>query len=119
MRKGFTELPGFTRWIVAFMSDIEYARLQYTLMENPDIGSVMPGCGGMRKVRVGDVARGLGKRGGARVVYLHVPEVDRIILVAGYEKTRKADLSADEKRQLQVLARQLKDEVIEWARRRK
>ena len=48
--------------------------LQRELMNDPESGAVMPGCGGLRKIRIADPGRGKGKRGGARVIYLHVPE---------------------------------------------
>lgn len=118
MKKGFTELPAFTRWITDFMPDTDYADFQLLLMTDPAKGDVMPGCGGLRKVRVGDARRGKGTRGGARVVYLHVPEVNRIVLVVGYSKDLKSDLSTDEKRALKVLVDQLRREEIEWAQRK-
>ena len=41
----------------------------------------MPGCGGLRKVRIADPRRGKGKRGGIRVIYLHVPEASVVYLM--------------------------------------
>ncbi len=45
----------------------ERSKLADFLATNPHFGDVIPGCGGVRKLRWG--ARGLGKRGGARVIY--------------------------------------------------
>jgi hypothetical protein len=68
----------------------------------------MPGCGGLRKIRIGDPRRGKGKRGGARVIYLHVAEVSLIYLVTVYGKDQKDDLSAEDKRAYSELARSVK-----------
>jgi hypothetical protein len=59
-----------------------------------------------------DPKRGKGKRGGARVVYLHVPEENRFYMLDVYGKDVKEDLSPDEKRRLRELAEQLKEEAI-------
>lgn len=118
MKKGFTELPAFTRWVTEFLSDGVYADLQLELMTHPTKGEVMPGCGGLRKLRVGDARRGKGKRGGARVIYLHVEEVNRIIFVVGYSKEVKSDLTPEEKHELKQLADELKAEEIRWARKK-
>jgi hypothetical protein len=73
MKKLFIETTGFTREVIARLDDRTYAEFQTRLMANPDEGEVMPGCGGLRKIRLADPKRQKGKRGGSRVIYLHVP----------------------------------------------
>lgn len=80
-------------------------------METPNSGDVMPGCGGLRKIRIANPTRGKGKRGGARVIYLHVPAARRFYLLDVYGKDEKDDLSANEKKALRLLAETLKREV--------
>ena len=63
----FVEAPLFTKLVGEYLADREYAALQQALSENPELGDVIPGSGGVRKVRWG--TRGRGKRGGVRVVY--------------------------------------------------
>jgi hypothetical protein len=46
--------------------------LSISSMENPEMGDVMPGTGGFRKVRWEDARRGKGKRGGLRVMYYYL-----------------------------------------------
>ena len=41
----------FTRQVQALLTDEEYRRLQRTLILHPDSGVVIPGSGGLRKVR--------------------------------------------------------------------
>jgi mRNA-degrading endonuclease RelE of RelBE toxin-antitoxin system len=63
----FVETRMFTRLVQELLSDDEYRELQTTLMENPEVGSVIPGSGGVRKIRW--AAPGRGKRGGYRIIY--------------------------------------------------
>lgn len=61
------ETPIFTKQLLSNLSDEEYRLFQATLLERPDVGKVIPGGGGLRKVRWG--LEGRGKSGGARVIY--------------------------------------------------
>ena len=77
----------------------------------------MPGCGGLRKLRIRDRKRQKGKRGGARIIYLQVPEVGQFLMLDVYGKHEKDDLTSTEKRSLRELAREYRRQVIETARR--
>ncbi len=70
MKAVFIESTEFSKWTVKFLPDERYAKLQQELMEKPDRGDGMPGCGGLRKIRAADAKRGKGRRGGVRVIYL-------------------------------------------------
>lgn len=111
MKALFVETESFTEWVADRMSDDALAELQQELMRNPDAGDVMPGCGGLRKVRVPDPGRGKGKRGGLRVVYLYLPEVKRFFLVAAFGKNEKEDLTPQEKRAFTRVAQAIRDEI--------
>jgi hypothetical protein len=111
MKATFVETTGFTESIVDLLSDQAYGRLQQRLMEKPDSGDVVPGCGGLRKLRTADPTRRKGKRGGARVIYLYVAAVKRFYMLDLYDKDEKDDLSPGEKKQLRRLAEQLKREA--------
>jgi hypothetical protein len=63
MKLVFLETPVFTRLLGDYLTDESYRELQRALMENPEMGDVMPGTGGFRKVRWEDARRGKGKRG--------------------------------------------------------
>jgi hypothetical protein len=65
----FVELPPFERHRADYLDDDAFQRLQVLLMLNPDTGDVIPGTGGLRKLRFADERRGKGKRGGLRVIY--------------------------------------------------
>jgi hypothetical protein len=73
---------------------------------NPEAGDVIPETGGVRKVRWGSA--GVGKRGGARVIYFYYDDTRPLYLLLVYAKARKEDLSAGEKRAVRKLAAMLK-----------
>jgi hypothetical protein len=80
-------------------------------MNNPDRGDVMPGCGGLRKLRVSDPGRGKGKRSGARIIYLYVLEAKRFYMLDVYGKDEKDDLSTAEKKFLSQLADEVRSQA--------
>ena len=51
---------------------------------------------------------GIGKSGGARVIYLHIKELQTIILVTLYAKAKKSNLSRAEENELRLLAAQIR-----------
>lgn len=86
----FRETSIFTRRVMALLSDDEYAVLQKFLCEKPDAGTVIPGTGGIRKLRW--AGSGRGKRGGVRVIYYHwVPE-SILYMLSAYAKNEMPDL---------------------------
>jgi hypothetical protein len=74
----FVEAPKFTELMTELWSDAEFAAFQQFLARRPESGDVIPGLGGLRKVRW--AAKGQGKRSGARVIYLHLPRTGMIYL---------------------------------------
>jgi hypothetical protein len=118
--KTFVETRAFTARAKGRLTDEMLRALQNELMADPEKGAVMRGCGGLRKIRAGAGLRGKGKRGGTRVIYLSIPEAERIDLLTVYGKDEKDDLSAAEKSALRKLAAELCTEAIAaFARRSK
>jgi hypothetical protein len=111
MKKAFVETREFTEWVKLYLSDEALSDLQRELLDDPETGAVMPGCGGLRKMRVPDPRRGKGKRGGARVIYLHIAEADQIHLITVYGKDQKDDLSAEDKVRYRRLVQILKGQA--------
>ena len=68
---------------------------------NPDAGDFMPGTGGVRKIRW--ARRGVGKRGGVRVVYYYHNESMPLFLLSLYSKSEKSDLRPKEKKAIRGL----------------
>jgi len=67
----FIEAPAFTRHIPDYLDADEYQSLQNALVANPNLGDLMQGTGGFRKVRWADARRRKGRRGGLRIIYFH------------------------------------------------
>ena len=85
----FVESTAFTAKVQTVDGGEEALRvLQILLAEHPETGKVITGTGGFRKVRMA-IGHG-GKSGGARVVYLFLPELPCIVFVLLYTK-READ----------------------------
>ena len=80
----FIESPTFSKLVYDYLNDDEYAALQWTLAVNPETGKVIPGSGGLRKIRWS--AKGQGKRGGTRIIYYVHKENGEIWLITIYAK---------------------------------
>ena len=100
MKLVFKETPLFTRLLADYLTDDAYRHLQQALMETPELGDVMPGTGGFRKLRWQDSRRGKGKRGGLRVIYYYLTADNQIWFFTLYDKDEAADLTPEEKRGL-------------------
>ena len=75
---------------------------------HPEIGDVIPGTGGVRKIRW--ARRGIGKRGGVRVVYYYHNESMPLFLLSLYSKSEKGDLRPREKRAIRGVAEGLRED---------
>ena len=80
----FVETQLFTRLVAEYLNDDDYTALQSTLIRNPDAGTVIPGSGGIRKLRW--AASGRGKRGGYRVIYYLRRAEEQIWMLTIYPK---------------------------------
>ena len=94
----FIEAPKFTELIQSHLNDEEYAALQWLLLERPDAGDIVPGSGGVRKIRWG--LRGKGKRGGIRVIYYWKTADDEIWLLTLYAKNAQENIPAQVLKQI-------------------
>ncbi len=80
------ETEVFLRAAAQVWSDSERIAFIDWLAANPDAGDVIPGSGGCRKVRW--ARSGMGKRGGARVIYFNRLECGEIWLLMVYVKAK-------------------------------
>ncbi len=104
----FVETTVFTKRLLKIADDEAYRRLQLELAANPEKGPVIQGTGGLRKVRM--PARGKGKSGGARVIYLDLAQHRVIYLVYVYDKGEADDLSPAQRKELKAIAEAIKAE---------
>ena len=80
------ETPIFQRMVQGVMDEIERTEFISFISSNPFAGDVIPGAGDLRKVRWSRA--GMGKRGGARVIYFNRPACGEVVLVATYAKSK-------------------------------
>ncbi|WP_245801131.1 type II toxin-antitoxin system RelE/ParE family toxin [Pollutimonas bauzanensis] len=104
MAMEFIETPIFTDQILKLLDDDGYAKFQQELAANPAIGDLIPGGGGIRKLRVR--RPGTGKRGGLRVIYYWITADDQILLLLAYAKAKQGNLTPA---QVEVLRELVKD----------
>ena len=101
----FIETPIFTKLVIDLISDDEYRKLQLALVLRPEAGKIIPGSGGLRKIRW--KSGGSGKRGGLRLIYFwDVPE-DRIYMLIIYKKAKQKDLNPNQLKILRNLVKEL------------
>jgi len=94
----FIETRLFTRLVQEYLDDDEYRELQKVLMDNPETGNIIPGSGGLRKVRWR--APGRGKRGGYRVIYYARLKQGVILMLTMYPKNVAENIPAHVFRQI-------------------
>jgi mRNA-degrading endonuclease RelE of RelBE toxin-antitoxin system len=95
------ETAVFTGQVLDLMSDDEYAKMQTGLARRPHAGLVIPGTGGLRKLRWSGSGRG--KRGGTRIIYYWAVSKDQILMLFMYRKTERDDLKTDQLRTLKTI----------------
>jgi len=103
MKAVFVELPAFERNRQEYLDDDAFQSLQGLLMLNPEAGDVIPGAGGLRKMRFADQRRGKGKRGGLRVIYYWWDAGSQFWLFTIYAKDEMSDLTAPQRKALKEM----------------
>ena len=88
----FIETKLFSRLIGQYLADDDYALLQEALARSPERGSLVPGAGGVRKLRWGRAGRG--KRGGIRVIYYVRTHEGIIWMLTVYAKSEEQTIPA-------------------------
>jgi hypothetical protein len=102
----FVETFLFSRQLLEQLPDDDYRSLQLALALRPEQGALIPGSGGLRKLRW--ALREKGKRGGLRIIYYWDPAEDVIYLIYLYPKNQQANLTPD---QLKILRRTIEEDL--------
>ena len=98
MQFTFVQLGAFiTRWKEYDLTDDDLQALETELARQPEVGAVMVGTGGLRKMRFAPPSRHTGKRGGFRVGYVYYRAASTIYLFVLFSKTEQANLTSAEK----------------------
>ena len=88
----FVEAPHFTKLLPDYLTDDGYSALQWALLLHPESGDVVPGSGGVRKLRW--AGSGRGKRGGFRVIYYWRKHAGEIWMLTIYAKAKQENAPA-------------------------
>jgi len=99
----FLETSVFTRQIAELLEDRDYASLQGALVIDPEAGDLIPGSGGLRKIRWNEARRGKGKRGGVRIIYYWYSKGEVIYMLLAYSKGQSDNLTSVQTRKLKQL----------------
>ena len=109
MTRTFIRMPEFEKQCKHIgLNEYDVMEIENSLLENPAIGSIMQGTGGLRKFRI--PLQSKGKRGGARVIYVDFNYYRKIYLITAYAKNELDNLSQAERNELKNLVRILKSE---------
>jgi hypothetical protein len=92
------ETPSYLADAERLFSPDERKAIVDRLAADPSCGVIIPGSGGIRKVRFGFGGRG--KSGGARIIYLFSGKSLPVFVLAVFAKNEKANLSAAERNSL-------------------
>ncbi len=84
------ETPSFAKLSSEYWDEAERMEFIVWLASDPTVGPVVPGTGGVRKVRWS--RSGSGKRGGVRVIYYNRTEFGEIWLLLIYAKSVKENI---------------------------
>jgi hypothetical protein len=98
----FIETKLFSRLVADYLNEEDYAQLQNALIKDPKAGDLIPGSGGVRKLRWRVAGRG--KRGGIRVIYYARLRQGQIWMLTLYAKNVMENISAK-------VLRQIKEEI--------
>ncbi|MEW8063762.1 MAG: type II toxin-antitoxin system RelE/ParE family toxin, partial [Candidatus Thiodiazotropha sp.] len=87
--------------IKELLDDDVYRALQEALVNRPDLGDLIKGSGGLRKVRWN--LKGTGKSGGVRVIYYWVVDDHHIRMLYVYPKGKQDNLTQEQVAQLKAI----------------
>jgi hypothetical protein len=88
MRATFVELSSFQKYRADYLTDDEYRLLQEEMLANPEMGDLIKGTGGLRKLRFADKRGNKGKRGGLRVIYYYWVGGTQFLLAAASNSSK-------------------------------
>ena len=95
-------------WKAMGLSEDDLKKLEEILLKNPQLGDVIEGTGGARKMRIQIENRG--KSGGGRVIYVDVFEKEKLYFLLAYPKNVQDSLTPDQKKQVRKLVEAIKKE---------
>jgi len=110
MRRTFFQTRIFSKKLDSRGGDALLRRIEEEILKNPAAGATVAGTGGVRKLRIADPARGKGKRGGYRVLFLDLPGRHETFPIAFHGKDEADDLSSEGQRSIAQMVAAIKAE---------
>jgi len=94
----FVYLAPYERFAKHEIPDEVERAFEAEIVQDPEVGRLVPGLGGVRKVRV--ALPGRGKRGGARFLYFVRVARERVYVLTAYAKNVQSDLTLDQRKRI-------------------
>ncbi len=106
----FIQLGSFEAdWKRLGLDDEDLQALEVLIMIEPTSCPVVPGTGGLRKIRFSPSRWHRGKSGGIRVCFAYFPRSSVVTLLVAYGKNEADDLSSKQKVQIKQLIETIDD----------
>ena len=111
MIRTFIHLPEFDRRCKHLgLSEDDIMEIEKALLDNPSAGDIVPGTGGVRKLRIA-LYDHKGKSGGARIIYVDFAFYESIYLMTAYAKGEKENLTKEERNNMRNAVKILEQEA--------
>ena len=102
MKREFIYFKAFDKsWSGMGLTDDDLDELEKIIMDNPDVGRMVEGTGGVRKMRFA-LPNNKGKSGGARVLYIDYVSYEKTAFLNAYAKGEKDTITDKEKKALKA-----------------
>ena len=109
MTREFVYTAPFQRsWKAMGLNDADQKILEEALLQNPQLGDVIEGTGGARKMRI--QLEGKGKSGGGLVIYVVVFELEKPYFLLASPKNVQDNLTPEQKKMLRKLVEAIQKE---------
>lgn len=106
MKREFIYFEIFDKnWRNLGLTDKDLIELENTINNNPDIGNIIRGTGGLRKLRF--ALPNKGKSGSVRVLYIDFISYEKTIFMNVYAKNEKENITDKEKQVYKALINEL------------
>jgi hypothetical protein len=104
----FVRLGTFDRAAKGLLSDDDEREIEKDIAQDPEAAPVITATGGVRKIR-GRIGQ-RGKRGGVRILYLHVATTETVYLLWVFPKSARENITKAEKKTIRAMVARLKEE---------
>ena len=90
-------------WVELGLDETDLEALEKRIIDRPEVGVVMPGTGGLRKVRFAPTKSNKGKSGSERVCYALFPRPGLVLMVVVFSKDDKENLTSSERNEVKAM----------------